>query len=122
MSKNKLKRQLKFLKSIILNPEEEIKQKEERAKPLFTENDCKKYFKNILFEKNRQKRFTLWMKTFKDPIIYFNLEPRTYTEITKIICKMKPSASPCLLYQNSVIAFKKCPILRSDLTKIIHLA
>ena len=122
MSKNKLKRQLKFLKSRILNPEEEIKQKEERAKPLFTENNCKKYFKNILFEKNRQKRFTLWMKTFKDPITYFNLEPRTYTEITKIICKMKPSASPCLLYQNSVIAFKKCPILRSDLTKIIHLA
>ena len=95
--------------------------KEERVKPLFTENDCEKCFKNILSDKNRQKRFTslLWMNTFKDPIINFNLEPPTYTEISKIISKMKSSASSCPLDQISVIASKKCPILRSHLTKII---
>ena len=59
---------------------------------------------------------------FKDPAINFNLEPPTYAEITKIISKMKSSASPCPLDQVGVIAFKKCPILRSHLTKIIQLA
>ena len=62
------------------------------------------------------------MKTFKDPTINFDLELPTYTEITKIISKMKSSASPCPLNQVSVIAFKKWPILRSHLTKIIQLA
>ena len=62
------------------------------------------------------------MKTFKDPTINFDLELPTYTEITKIISKMKSSASPCPLDQVSVIAFKKWPILRSHLTKIIQLA
>ena len=50
------------------------------------------------------------MKTFKDPIINFNLEPSTYTEITKIISKMKFSASPCPLDQVSVLSFKKYAI------------
>ena len=62
------------------------------------------------------------MKTFKDPTINFDLELPTYTEITKIISKMKSSVSPCPLDQVSVIAFKKWPILRSHLTKIIQLA
>ena len=62
------------------------------------------------------------MKTFKEPTINFDLELPTYTEITKIISKMKSSASPCPLDQVSVIAFKKWPILRSHLTKIIQLA
>ena len=62
------------------------------------------------------------MRTFKDPTINFDLELPTYTEITKIISKMKSSASPCPLDQVSVIAFKKWPILRSHLTKIIQLA
>ena len=40
-----------------------LEPKEERVKPLFTENDCEKYFKNILSDKNYQKRFTSpsWM-------------------------------------------------------------
>ena len=62
------------------------------------------------------------MKTFKDPISNFNTEPPTYTEITKIISKMKSSALPCPLDQVSVIAFKKCLILCSHLMKIIQLA
>ena len=62
------------------------------------------------------------MKTFKDSTINFNLKPPTYAEITKIISKMKSSALPCPLDQISVVAFKKCPILCSHLTKIIQLA
>ena len=62
------------------------------------------------------------MITFKDPTINFDLELLTYTEITKIISKMKSSASSCPLDQVSVITFKKWPILRSHLTKIIQLA
>ena len=91
---------------------------------MFTENDCEKYFKSILSDKICQKRFTSlsWMNKFKDPIINFNLQPPTYTEISKIISKMKSSVSPCPLNQGSVIAFKKCPILCSHLTKIIQLA
>ena len=46
------------------------------------------------------------MKMLKDPTINFNLEPPTYAEITKIISKIKSSASPCPLSQVSVIAFK----------------
>ena len=61
-------------------------------------------------------------KTSKDPTINFNLKPPTYAEITKIISKMKSSALPCPLDQISVVAFKKCPILCSHLTKIIQLA
>ena len=100
-----------------------LEPKEEGVKPLFTENDCEKYFKNILSDKNHQKRFTSpsWMKRFKDLIINFNLEPTTYTKISKIISKMKSSASPRPLDQVSV-ASKKCPVLRSHLTKIIQLA
>ena len=51
--------------------EKVLEPQEERVKPLFTENDCENYFKNILSEKNCRKRSTSppWMKTFKDPTI-----------------------------------------------------
>ena len=63
-----------------------------------------------------------WMNIFKYATISFNFEPPNYAEITKIISKMKSSTSPCPLDQVSVIAFTKCSILRSHLTKIIQLA
>jgi hypothetical protein len=43
----------------------------------------------------------------------------TYKEITKIITKMKSAASPCPLDQISIIAFKKCPYLRTQLWRIL---
>ena len=61
------------------------------------------------------------MKTFKDLIISFHLEPPTYTETTKIISKMKSFVSRCPLDQVSVIAFKKCLLLFSLIKKIIIL-
>ena len=62
------------------------------------------------------------MKAIKNPTINFDLEPPTYAELAKIISKVKNSSSPCPLDQVSVIAFKKCPIPLSHLTKIIQLA
>ena len=50
------------------------------------------------------------------------MQPPTYTEIRKVIMKMKSSASPCPLDQISVVAFNKCPILRSHLTNILQTA
>ena len=57
-----------------------------------------------------------------EPTINFNLETLSYTEITKIIMKMKPSASPCPNDAICIIAFKRCLILRSHLVKIIQTA
>ena len=62
------------------------------------------------------------MKKLNEPTINFNLETPSYVEITKIIMKMKSSASPCPNDVTSITAFKKCPILRSHLVKIIQTA
>ena len=44
----------------------------------------------------------------------------SYAEVTKIIMKMKSSTSRCSNDAINIIAFKKCPILRSHLVKIIQ--
>ena len=74
--------------------------------------------------KNQHKRFASpsWMKEFENPTTDFNMQAPTYAEITKVIMKMKLSASPCRLDQISVIAFKKCPALRLRLTNILQTA
>ena len=43
------------------------------------------------------------MKTLNDPFYDFNLDPPSYTELTKVIMKMKSGASLCPLDQISVI-------------------
>ena len=63
-----------------------------------------------------------WMRSLNEPSFDFKLEAPTYGEITKVIMKMKSSASPCPLDQISIIAFKKCPYLRTHLWKIISTA
>ena len=75
----------------------------------------------ILSEKNRHKTSShpSWVKKLNEPTINFNLETSSYAQITKIVMKMKSSASPCLNDAISIIAFKKCAILRSHLVKII---
>ena len=59
------------------------------------------------------------MQKLDIPSIGFHLEAPTYKEITKIIFKMKLSASPCPLDQVSIIVLKKCPYLRTYLWGII---
>ena len=78
----------------------------------------------ILSEKNRHKTSSppSWVKKLNEPTINVNLETPSYAQITKIIIKMKSSASPCLNDAVSIIAFKKCAILRCHLVKIIQTA
>ena len=62
------------------------------------------------------------MKKLNEPVINFNLDMSSYTEITKMIMKMKSPVSPCLNDSISIIAFKECLILRSHLVRIIQTA
>ena len=92
----------------------------DKVKHNFSETDCVHYFKL----KNKHKRFKrpLWMKEFENPTTDFTMQPSTYAEVSKVIMKMKSLASPCPLYQISVIAFKKCLVLHSRLTNILQTA
>ena len=62
------------------------------------------------------------MRKLDMPSIGFHLQAPTYKEITKIIFKMKSSASPCPLDRVSIIVLKKCPYLRTYLWRIISAA
>ena len=50
-----------------------------------------------------------WIPKLKKPNIPFNLPRPSYQEITRIIKRMKSSGSPCPLDQISIICFKRCP-------------
>ena len=58
------------------------------------------------------------MPGLNDPNSEFDLSKPTYSQITKIIKKMKTSGSPCPLDQISVICFKRCPYLRTFITSL----
>ena len=59
------------------------------------------------------------MNILDEPNSSFGLSPPTYWEISKIALKAKPSGSACPFAHVSVIALKRCPILRSILHRII---
>ena len=73
-------------------------------------------------EKNCHKTFNppSWMKKLNEPTLNFNLETPSYAEITKIMMKMKSSASPCPNDAISIIAFKNVQYCDSHLVKIIQ--
>ena len=134
-SKNKLKKTLKHLKSLkssyrkkeseSFNHQSAYKSNfwkycervfdpnENRVKPNFNELDCYNYFQKNLSEKNRSAEYSTpsWMRKLDIPSIGFHLQAPTYKEITKIIFKMKSSASPCPLDRVSIIVLKNAPIL-----------
>ena len=62
------------------------------------------------------------MKELENPTAEFHMQTPTYTEVTKVIINMRSSAPPFPLNQISVIACKKCPILRSRLKNILQTA
>ena len=130
--KNQLKNHLKLLKSQNPKPswvlqklwkyfEKAFEPQSEKIQSTFNETDCKQYFRKILSEKNRHKTFKplSWMKKLDEPTINFHLETPSYAEITKIIVRMKSSASPYPYDAISIIAIKKCPILRSDVDSAV---
>ena len=93
----------------------------ETQEPNFDESSCYDYFRNIFFEKHKNRTFNLpsWLKPFPVASSNFDLECPTYQEITKIIRKMKSSGSPCPIDQISIIPFKRCPILRTQLWRLL---
>ena len=94
---------------------------ERRVTPEFNEATCYKNFQNKLKRKRSNKNFDFpgWMERLPDPTTIFDKSPPTYQEITKIIMKMRSSASPCPYDQLSIIVLKKCPILRTYMTSIL---
>ena len=54
-----------------------------------------------------------------EPDSLFDTTPPNYREISKVIHKMKSSGSACPFDHVSVIALKRCPILRSALHRIM---
>ena len=94
----------------------------ERVLQDFDESTCYKQFKNVLKLKRKNKSFEYpsWLKRLNNPTTEFDQSPPTDAELTKTIKKMKSGASPCPLDQISIIAFQKCPALRSQLLRIIH--
>ena len=89
--------------------------------PTFNEQTCFDYFKNIFKEKNKSRLFNWppWLRSLPSASAGFNMECPTYHEISKIVRKMKSRGSASPFDQISIIAFKRCPILRTHLWKII---
>ena len=73
--------------------------------PRFNLVQCTSYLKKTFSAVCPNKTFNIpnWIRTFSPPQTPFNLDPPTYTEITNVIRKMKPSGSPCPLDQISII-------------------
>ncbi|CAB4027761.1 Hypothetical predicted protein [Paramuricea clavata] len=90
--------------------------------PTFNIGDCEKHFKTVLTKINPNKIFQIpsWIPMLPDPVFEFNLEPRTYQQVTNIIRKMKTSGSPSPLDQISIICFKRCPYLRTYQVELIQ--
>ena len=106
---NNFEHQAEYSKNFWKYCEKVLKPETEKVKPNFSGTDCVHYFRNTLKLKNKHKRFTRpsWMKGFENPTTDFNMQLPTYAEVTKVIMKMKSSASLYPLDQISVIAFKK---------------
>ncbi|MDW0252306.1 MAG: reverse transcriptase domain-containing protein, partial [Nitrososphaeraceae archaeon] len=88
--------------------------------PTFSLLDCYNYFKTTLCGTD-QSLFNIpsWFVQISPPTTCANTSPPTYAEIARLINRAKSSSSPCPLDQISVIMFKKCPILRSVLHKLL---
>ena len=61
----------------------------------------------------------LWIP-LAEPSIPYDLSPPSYQPVTKKICRMNASGSPCPLDKTSIIPFKRCPYLRSYRTAVFN--
>lgn len=91
-------------------------------KPSFSKDVCHSYFKKYFSCTNRGKLFRIpeWIKPLHAPEHEFNNSAPSYNEVSKIIEKMKAASSPCPLDQISIICFKRCPFLRSYITRLLQ--
>ena len=90
--------------------------------PSFTCYHCTKFFIKIFSTVGPFQKFSIpsWIPKFSEPSTPFDLSPPTHQKVTRVIRRMKSSGSPCPLDILSIICLKRCPYLRSILTKVIR--
>ena len=87
---------------------QEFFESNEGSKPTFSVARCYNYFKSMMCEKIRFKKFKApsWLQTLDAPSVPFNLDPPSYQEVANAIRKAKAKASLSPLDQISIIVFK----------------
>ena len=91
-----------------------------KVSPCFSCLAAYDYFKNLLTDRNGSSFSTpSWFPPMPNASVPFATHPPTYQEVNKAIQKAKNRSAPCPLDQVSIIVFKKCPILRTYLTKLL---
>ena len=82
---------------------------------------CTGYFQRLFSSDSPNRKFSIpsWFPSLPQPTVSFICEPPSYEKVTRVIRRMKASGSPCPLDQISVICFKRCPFLRTVLTRIL---
>ena len=99
----------------------EVFESENQILPVFDEKTCTDYFIKPLKKNKHLRDFSpsSWMKSLDEPDSSFDTTPPSYREISKIFHKMKSSCSACPFDHVSVIALKRCPILKLALHHFI---
>ena len=89
--------------------------------PSFSGEECANHFLTLFSSASPSRQFPIpcWIPTLPQASIPFNLEPPSYNKVTNIIRRMKASGSPCPLDQISIFCFKRCPYLRTVITRLI---
>ena len=97
----------------------EIFENQEKVLNSFDKTICYEHFIKALKKNKHERDYSppSWIKILDEPTSLFDLSPRIYR--AKLSTKMKSSGSTCPFDHVSVIALKRCPILRSSLHRII---
>ena len=88
--------------------------------PNFSLLDCFKFFQSTLYD-NKSHAFVKpsWFIGITKPVAGANIAPPSYSEIATIINRTRSNSAPCPLDHMNIIMFKRCPILRTYLHKLI---
>jgi hypothetical protein len=88
--------------------------------PKFSLADCFTYFQATLYCK-QDNIFNIpsWFINIPPPSHPANVTPPSYSEVTRAINRARGTSSPCPYDSLSIIIFKRIPILRSVLTRLI---
>lgn len=100
------------------------KREKDLVLPSFDNQSCLTFLKKLLSARFPGRLFSkpIWMPDLPPPSAHFSHDGAcpTYADVTQVIRKMKTNSSPCPYDGLSIIIFKRCPILRTHLTKLIE--